>query len=231
MDISMSGNDAFKIPKRVALAETIADAIAGGIANGILKPGERITETALADRMEVSRAPVREALKILHAQGIVTADSNRGFRITTFEQETVEKVLEVRLSLEVILLRDAILNWRLTDQKASCLNAPIAQMHEAAVNNDRAASLDADLSFHRAIAEAADNEIVFILWTAIARHVMIIFSLRTYRDDDLHAVVRHHELFRDFILEQIASKTAPDALKDKLEDHLLQVARTRRTAG
>ncbi|WP_198666122.1 GntR family transcriptional regulator [Tropicimonas sp. IMCC34043] len=218
-------DEIFKLPKRVTLAETIADSVARAIATGILNPDERVTEVALADRIGVSRAPIREALKILHAQGIVTADSSRGFRVAAFDEATIEKVLEVRLSLEAILLRDAVLHWRQFDPAATELNVPIARMHEAAVNGDRAGSLEADLSFHKAIAVASHNQIVATLWSAIARHVMIIFSMRQYRADDLFSVVRHHEMFRDFIREQIRCDADPVALRKELENHLLQVSR------
>lgn len=220
-----STDEIFKIPKRVTLTETIADTVARAIATGILKPDERVTEVAMAERIGVSRAPIREALKILHAQGIVTADSGRGFRVAAFDDATIAKVLEVRLSLEAILLRDAVQYWRENDTAATELNVPIARMHEAAVNGDRAASLEADLSFHQAIAEAAHNQIVATLWSAIARHVMIIFSMRQYRADDLFSVVRHHEMFRDFIREQIRQESAPEALRKELENHLLQISR------
>lgn len=220
--------DLFRIPKRVTLAETIADAVARAIASGLLEPDERVTETAIADRVGVSRAPIREALKILHAQGILAADSSRGFRVAAFDDTTIHQVLEARLSLETILLRDAVLQWRVRDPDATALNVPIARMHEAAVNKDRAASLEADLSFHKAIAMAAQNPIALTLWTAIARHVMIIFSLHNYRADDLHSVVRHHEMFRDFIRAQVKSDAGPAALRDALESHLLQVWRDRK---
>ena len=219
--------DLFRIPKRITLAETIADAVARAIASGLLEPDERVTETAIADRVGVSRAPIREALKILHAQGILAADSTRGFRVAAFDDTTIHQVLEARLALETILLRDAVLQWRQHDPEATTLNVPIARMHEAAVNKDRAASLEADLSFHKAIAEVAENPIALTLWTAIARHVMIIFSLRKDRADDLHSVVRHHEMFRDFIRSQIKSDSGPEALHDALESHLLQVWRDR----
>ncbi|WP_435310271.1 GntR family transcriptional regulator [Primorskyibacter sedentarius] len=219
--------DLFRIPKRVTMAETIADSVAKAISVGVLSPDERVKETALAERVGVSRAPIREALKILHAQGIVTADSSRGFRVASFDERTIEKVLEVRLALETILLRDAILSWRENDPKASVLDIPISRMREAAKNNDRAASLDADLSFHRAIAEGACNNIALILWSAIERHVMIIFSLQKYRADDLNAVVAHHEEFVNFIRAQIGGDLQPEALHEQLENHLLQVSRMR----
>lgn len=230
-DLADMSENAFRIPKRVPLAEQIADTVAKAIATGLLAPEERITETALAERIGVSRAPIREALKILQAQGIVTADLSRGFRVASFDDRTIEQTLEVRLSLEAILLRDAIEWWRENDPLATALNVPIARMYEAAVADDRAASLEADLNFHKAIAEAAHNHIAEILWSAIARNVLIIFSFHRYRADDLHAIVSHHETLRDFIRDRIQSDTDFRSLREELENHLLQVYRLRPSDG
>ena len=104
--------EAFPQPKRLLLAESIADSVAEAIATRLLMPGERIVETSLADKLGVSRVPIREALKVLHAQGILSGGGHRGYRVASFEPETIEKVLEVRLMLETFLLRDAIANWR-----------------------------------------------------------------------------------------------------------------------
>ena len=93
---------------------------------------------------------------------------------------------------------------------------------------DGRASLRADLEFHRTICRASRNEIAATLWNAIARHVLVIFSLEPYRDKDLSKVARQHEAFRDWILEQIAASPPLDDLRTALEDHLLLVARTRR---
>ena len=223
--------DLFRIPKRVTMAETLADAVAKAIAVGVLTPGERVKETVLAEQAGVSRAPIREALKILYAQGIVTSDSNRGFCVASFDEKTIEKVLEVRLALETVLLRDAILHWRVTDPSALILDRTILRMEEAATSNDRSASMEADLSFHRAISETAPNNIAQILWSAIERHVMIIFSLQRYRDDDLDSVVTHHKKFRKFIHQQIAGELQPETLHKELEDHILQVSRMRSAAA
>ena len=59
-------------PLWVSLADNIANVIANAIAARHLLPGERLVETALAERLGVSRVPIREALKVLHAQGILT---------------------------------------------------------------------------------------------------------------------------------------------------------------
>jgi len=218
---------AFSMPRRVPLADTVADSIAGAIATGLFAPGDKISEVVLSEQLGVSRVPIREAFKILHSQGIVTGEQNRGYRVAPFDRATVRKVLEVRMALESILLRDAVVRWRANHRMEADLGGPLQQMREAAARNDRGASRESDLQFHRAIANAADNEIARVLWEAIARHVMIIFSRREYRDDDLNSVVRQHEEFRAFIARMVDDNADPETTKRGLEDHLLQVARAK----
>ena len=80
------------LPRRVPLPEAIADLIAEAIASRLLARGERIVETSLAERLSVSRVQIREALKVLHAQGILSGGSHRGYRVAGFGRMTAENV-------------------------------------------------------------------------------------------------------------------------------------------
>jgi DNA-binding GntR family transcriptional regulator len=221
------GRPDFPQPKRMSLAESIADSIAGAIATRHLQPGERIVEMSLAERLGVSRVPIREGLKVLHAQGILAGGSHRGYRVADFGPDTAAKVIETRLMIETFLLRDAVAVWRDGREDPGKLDAAIRQMEIAAMSGDSLASLVADLDFHRTIRSAAHNEIAATLWDTLARHVLIIFNQDGYRDNDLNAVVRQHKSFRDAIIAWVASPIAPsaDALRQGMEDHLLQIAR------
>lgn len=215
-------------PKRFSLAETIADTVAGAIASGQLNAGDRVVELALAEQMGASRVPVREALKVLHAQGIITGGSHRGFRVATFDEGTANNVFEVRLMLEKILLRDAIKRIRAGEANLDGAKDALQGMQNAARIEDRAASLAADLDFHRAISQASGNEIAETLWETLARHVLIIFSRKEYRDDDLDTIVTQHIEYLAFIERCLENPPDDSTLEDALSHHLLQVARARK---
>src|SRR4051812_29252897 len=83
-----------------SLAEQAADAIVTGISSGILKPGQRLVETELAGTLKMSRVPLREALKILEAQGIVESIPHRGTRTAVFNDDRVDQICEARIALE-----------------------------------------------------------------------------------------------------------------------------------
>lgn len=210
-------------PKRVSLSESVADTIAEAIATRIIAPGERIVETTLVEKLGVSRVPIREGLKVLHAQGIISGGGHRGYRVTAFDPKVTQQVMEVRLSLESFLLRDAIANWRAGNGSPEVLNAAIDKMRTAGSMRN---SLIADLEFHRAIRQAADNAIVGTLWDTIARHVLIVFNFERFRDEDLEAIPQQHEGFRDWIRAEVAKpSTSMDDIERALEDHMLLIAR------
>ena len=226
MSIGNTGIIDLPQPKRVSLSESVADTIAEAIATRIIVPGERIVESSLVEKLGVSRVPVREALKVLHAQGILTGGGHRGYRVAVFDPDTTQQVMEVRLSLETFLLRDAIQNWRAGVEDPRALQKPIDDMKASARAGSLRNSLMADLDFHRAIRVAARNPVVGTLWDTIARHVLIVFNFDRYRDEDLDAIPRQHEEFRDQIMTLIAQPTTKlDGLYAALEDHMLLIER------
>src|SRR5688500_13053799 len=87
-----------------SLAGQIADSIVEGIASGALSPGQRILEVDLANELKVSRVPVREALKILHAQGIVVGRPHYGVSVAAYDNRKITQIYEVRCGLEKIAI-------------------------------------------------------------------------------------------------------------------------------
>lgn len=77
------------------------------IINGELQADSRIIESDVAKCMEVSRGPVREALKILEFEGLVTYESNKGCRVTNLSMEDAYEVFFLRGNLEIMALRQA----------------------------------------------------------------------------------------------------------------------------
>lgn len=199
-----------RLKPRKSLPQSIADIVAQAIAARTLDPGTRIVETSLAAELGVSRVPVREALKILHTQGIIDGGGHRGYRIAAFSETTVHSVQEARIEIERLFLREAVTCWRAGTPDPAALDAGIEVMRRAALAGELSEMLRADVAFHTIICEAAQNPILSMLWMAIARHVLIILNLARFRDTDLWVVVRRHEALRDQIHRLIAQPDAGD---------------------
>lgn len=80
----------------LTLPDQIAQKLSEAIAMGVYRPGERIPEVEVAQSLQVSRAPVREALRILEKDGVVTMQPNRGARVTSLSAREVEDLFEIR---------------------------------------------------------------------------------------------------------------------------------------
>lgn len=86
-------------PMMLSLAEQLAAQIGDRIVGDIYKPGMRIIEQELADEFQVSRGPVRDALRILEREGLVLIHARRGAQVTELSAEEVREVFEVRAAL------------------------------------------------------------------------------------------------------------------------------------
>ena len=94
--------------QRQTVASMTLDAIRDGILHGQYTEGEPLRQDALADELGVSRIPIREALRQLEAEGLVTFNPHRGAIVSSLSLEEIEEVFDLRASIESDLLRRAI---------------------------------------------------------------------------------------------------------------------------
>ncbi len=85
----------------------VGQRIRDDIVAGVLGFGERVTIDALASRYDVSHMPVREALRELQGEGLVVSEPNRGARVRMVDANFVDHLFEIRIALEVMLIRRA----------------------------------------------------------------------------------------------------------------------------
>jgi len=94
----------------LSLPEQIADKICNSILAGEIKPGERIQEIPVATAFQVSRGPVREALRLLENEGLVTFSPRRGATVTVLSIEEVEQLFDIRAALSGLAAQQAAKN-------------------------------------------------------------------------------------------------------------------------
>lgn len=128
------------------------DAIRALIVGGTLEPGARIGQAELADQLGISRGSVREALRRLAGDGLVSFEVNRGFFVADLGLDVVLQRLEARLLLEPQIARLAA--TRRSDEDLASLAAAIADERRAETSD---AAHDASRAFHLALAEATAN--------------------------------------------------------------------------
>jgi DNA-binding GntR family transcriptional regulator len=172
-------------PLRVQIAERIRRAIV----TGKLRPGTVLVETALAEQMNVSRAPIREAIAILENDGLVETAAYKGKRVKPLTVREVEETWSLRQTFEVMAVR------RILDREADVapLWEPCRAMQAAAEAGDRETVILADEQFHRTLIELSDHHLLLQSWNALYLRIHQIMALRNRRDsDDLAEIAGNH---------------------------------------
>ncbi|MDG4786961.1 GntR family transcriptional regulator [Micromonospora sp. WMMD1102] len=166
------------------------------ILSGKTRPGERLVEEQLTRRLGISRAPLREALRLLAQQGLVEHVPRRGARVATLSDRDVQELYAVRDVLERHAVR-AALPIRVVTELAG-LRAALGGMREAIEAGDRLGVAEAHRAFHVELVALAGNRQLSAVYEAILLKLQLYMALNLRREaevaqpgDGLH---RHERL-------------------------------------
>ena len=160
---------------------------------GIYPPGTRITEQEIAVMVEVSRTPVREAMRRLEAEGLLDVVAHQGAFVKTWSDDDAEDIFELRTMLEAFVARRAAENAS-PEQLARLRELAEAQIREA--TDCRAGYLEriADLNsqFHQALQNAAASERLKATLATLTEAPLVLQTFRDYAPEDLVRSAHHH---------------------------------------
>jgi DNA-binding GntR family transcriptional regulator len=139
----------------LTLRERVHDHLKQGILAKRYAPGTVLLEVPLSEELGVSRGPIREALRSLEAEGLVSITPRRGAVVTSLTRRDFLDAYQVREALETLGMRLAI--PRLSDDVLDALDERIARMEEHAARSDADAFFEANAAFHAAFMEASGN--------------------------------------------------------------------------
>lgn len=202
----------------VALApglEAVYQRLRTAIIDGRLRPDERLTEPALADLLDVSRTPVREALRLLLAEGLVQRQVPGGLRVAPLRREDADRIFDLRARLEGLLARDACL--RLDDAGEARLRRLVTLMEHLA--EDELEVLRLGREFHETIAEIADHPWCSQLLRGIRGHVDRYRTWATSAPGRPGQAVAEHRT----ILDALAARD-PEAAERMMQEHVIRSA-------
>lgn len=196
---------------RGGLANEVCRKIADEIALGNFAPATRLDEASLADRFNVSRTPVREALKQLSIMGLVEYRPNRGSVVTTMTPEKLDQMFETIGELEAACARHAAL--RMTEADRTQLRELHAQGRAAMQAGDMNRYDAANLELHTTIIQGCHNPVLIDI-TMNLRHRMSSFRRNQFRNMERmgesfaeHAVIVEAILSHDVITTYRAMRT------------------------
>ena len=185
-----------------SLVELVTTRLRGEILSGALEPGERLVEEQLTQRFQISRAPLREALRLLAEQGLVEHLPRKGARVTTYSVRDFDELFAVRDALErfaVSLVRD-----RKPDELDT---APVEEamtgLRAAADQGDRLAASNAHRAFHLALVALADSRQLLMTYEPLILKLQLYMAANLRREADTSSPaegVRRHQRLYDAVL-------------------------------
>jgi len=203
---------------RGSLADSVCRRIADEIALGNFVPGSKLDEVMLAERFQVSRTPVREALKQLAIMGLVDCRPNRGSVVSAMSTEQLDQMFEAIGELEAACARHAAL--RMTPDDRDVLRELHAEGRAAMQASDFERYDAANLALHSAIIRGSYNAVLIDMATSLRHRVS------PFRRTQFHNIERMGESFEEHavIVEAILAHDAAATYR-QMRTHL-QSART-----
>lgn len=160
--------------QHVSLGEVIRDTLRARILSGDLKTGDRLVEGKLADELGASRIPVREALRALASEGLVTIEPRRGASVAFLSNEVARDLVEVRATLEGLNAKLAA--QRRNDKAVADLQAVLNMGIEAARTDKVELLADLNNRFHELLATVAGNDVLTDMVRSLRTRTVMLFA-------------------------------------------------------
>jgi len=152
----MKGELKMDVNDYLPLRDVVFNTLRQAILRGEMEPGERLMEIQLAQKLGVSRTPIREAIRKLELEGLVIMIPRKGAEVAHITEKDMRDVLEVRCTLEELAVALACKN--VTPERIMDLRAANKVFESAIVSKDVVNIVDADVQFHDTIYAMTDND-------------------------------------------------------------------------
>ncbi len=202
-----------------SLVEVIFRQMEGMILAGNFQPGERINESRIAALLGVSRAPIREALRLLASSGILEVRANRGMFVRDIQPREVDELYDIRGALDALAGERAAALFR-EDQRPR-LERWMGEMAVHVEAKDVGGYYRANINFHTAIVEIAGNENLLAMYEGICKRMSLFRQASLSLPGQLGVSLQKHRKIADAI-------TANDPAKagNLLRHHTLEAKKT-----
>lgn len=202
--------------KTRTLSDEVADRLREAVRSGALPPGTRLVEQEMAERLGVSRVPVREAIQTLVDEGLVRKSPHRGAYVYLPSRKEIDEISSLRVVLECFVVERAIQNWNAAHEAQ--LRHIIADMHSAVLAGDYQRVYEQDYAFHRTLWEIADHSILLEIVASLrARISRFVFEATRALPPNMadHHVATHFALIDTLHSGNVA------AAKEEITRHVL----------
>lgn len=196
----MQDNLQVKMDEFLPLRDVVFNTLRQAILTGELKPGERLMEIHLANRLGVSRTPIREAIRKLELEGLVTMIPRKGAEVAQLTEKSMSDVLEVRRAMDALCAELAC--ERITEEDLSRLKEACEQFEQIISTGDVKKIAQADVELHDIILQATGNNRLIQLVNNLSE------QMYRYRFEYIKDFSQHEKLVEEhrIIYESLVSR-------------------------
>ena len=159
-------------PERRGLHEVVLDQLLDAIRAGRLRPGDRLLETEIAERLGISRGMVREAVRKLEQEGLVVSHPHRGTFVARISLQETAELLTLRTVLEVFAA--SLVVQRVGEATLCELTSMVEAMVAASARGDRMERVRLDLGFHEHVIRATGHALLLRVWTSLSLRLRLV---------------------------------------------------------
>ena len=207
---------------RSTLRECSLDALRSAITAGQYRPGDHLGEVELAGHLGVSRGTVREALRHLQQEGLVTAGARGMLRVRTHSATEVKELFQVRAALEGLAVRLLIASGQ-RERAVAALRAAVADLDET--HRDFMAHVDADMAFHLLLCQLSGNSMLVTAWRQLAGRIRVTIMAKGEEQSALMSGTYHAPIVDAIEAADVAK--AVEVLQAHMEQAAERLAGTR----
>lgn len=200
-----------KMDEFLPLRDVVFNTLRQAILTGELKPGERLMEIHLAERLGVSRTPIREAIRKLELEGLVTMIPRRGAEVAQITEKSMNDVLEVRRAVDALCVELAC--ERITPEELDDLKEACERFAETvrAKEKDVKKIAQADVALHDIIVQATGNQRLIQLVNTLSEQ-MYRYRFEYLKDFSQHEkLVEEHRIIYEGIVNKDKEKACEGA--------------------
>lgn len=219
----MEANFQLQMDEYLPLRDVVFITLRQAILRGELKQGERLMEIQLANKLGVSRTPIREAIRKLELEGLVTMIPRKGAEVAEITEKSLRDVLEVREALEVLAVQLAC--DRISEEEIVQLKETAMDFETIMSSSDITEVAEADVKFHDVVYNATDNQRLIQLLNNL-REQMYRYRVEYLKQDVVRKIVaeEHQDL-----IEYISNRNKESAsknIKKHISNQVDEVAKT-----
>lgn len=204
------------------LRDVVFNTLRQAILTGELKPGERLMELHLADKLGVSRTPVREAIRRLELEGLVTMIPRRGAEVAQITEKSMNDVLEVRRTLDALCAELAC--DRITPESLSALKKACDYFEQCVATKNAKEIAQADVALHDIIVQATGNQRLIQMVNNLSEQ-MYRYRFEYIKDSTQHeTLVKEHRIIYQSIVDK-DRETAAAAAKLHIDNQKKAIIR------